>query len=458
MKKVVVASLLMVASFAPHSTMNAFGQAAADAGQVQMPAAEYASYNACASAATPAAKAPACEAYLTAYPQSAVKADVLQQLMIAYSQIPAADKAIDAADRLLQVDPNNLRAITFEVILRKQAADALTDPAAKQAGLDASASFAQKGLAATKPKDMKDEDFNALKASVTPNFYSAIATAALSKKDTATAITNYKLELAAVPVDQTTKPGALLQDTYELGIAYYQSTPPDYVNCTWYTSRASAFAPDPYKTEFLKVANYCYKKYHGKADGYDAVTTAVQTNLNPPADFKIAPAPSPADIVAQVIASTPDLATLAVGDKEFILANGKPEDAAKVWDTIKGKSVELPEVTVVAVTGDSVQVSVSDDAVQSKTADFTFALKPIEVPEVPTSGSPAKIAAAKKDAAEAKKKQDERAAALTVGAKVTLTGTYASYTPNPLMITMSDGELVMKKAAPAKKPVHHAAH
>ena len=83
-----------------------------------------------------------------------------------------------------------------------------------------------KGLAATKPKDMKDEDFKALQTSVTPNFYSAIATAALAKKDTATAITNYKAELAAVPVDQTTKPGAVLQDTYELGVAYYQSTPP----------------------------------------------------------------------------------------------------------------------------------------------------------------------------------------------------------------------------------------
>jgi hypothetical protein len=413
----------MVGSFAPHASTSAFGQ---DAGQVQMPAAEYASYNGCASATTPAAKAPACEAYLTAYPQSAVKADVLQQLMIAYSQIPSPDKALDAADRLLQVDPNNLRGLTFEVFLRKQNADAVSDPAAKQAALDAAASYATKGLAATKPKDMAEADFDALKKGVTPTFYSAIATAALSKKDTATAITNYKAELASVPVDQTTKPGPILQDTYQLGIAYYQSTPPDYVNCTWYTSRAAAFAPEPYKTEFLKVANYCYKKFHGKADGYDAVTTAVQTNLDPPAGFTITPAPSPADIVADVIKTTPDLATLAVGDKEFILANGKPEDADKVWETIKGKSVELPEVTVVAATDSSIQVSVSDDSVQAKTADFTFNLKePLKTP-VPA-----------------------------VGDKVTLQGTYASYTPSPLMITMSDAELVVPKKAPAKKaPVH----
>ncbi len=432
MKKAVIASLLTAASFAPYATKIAFGQAAAapaDAGQVQMPAAEYASYNTCASATTPAAKAPACEAYLTAYPQSSVKADVLQQLMIAYSQVPSNEKALDAADRLLQIDPNNLRGLTFEVILRKQAADALTDPAAKQAALDAAASNATKGLAATKPKDMSDADFKTLQTGVTPNFYSAIATAALNKKDTATAITNFKAELAAVPVDQTTKPGAVLQDTYELGVAYYQSTPPDYVNCTWYTSRAAAYAPDPYKTEFLKVATYCYKKYHGKADGFDTVTAAVQTNLNPPDDFKIAPAPSPADIVADVIKTTPDLATLAIGDKEFILANGKPEDAEKVWATVKGKDVEVPQVTIVSVADSVITGSVSDDAVQAKTADFTFNLKePLKTPPA-------------------------------VGDKVNMTGTYASYTPNPIMITMSDAALVVAKKAPVKKaPARRAAH
>ncbi len=79
--------------------------------------------------------------------------------------------------------------------------------------------------------------------------------------------------------------------------------------------------------------------------------------------------------MAQVIASTPDLATLAVSDKEFILANGTPEDAAKVWDTIKGKSVQFPGVTVISVSDTELKVAVSDDAVQSKTADFVFQLK-----------------------------------------------------------------------------------
>lgn len=435
MNKVVVASLLAVASVAlvpgigvAQTQVNLGSNAQATSAGIQMSPAEYKAYNDAISQTTPQTKAPALEAYLTAYPQSAVKADTLQTLMLAYSSFDPA-KTVSTADRLLQVDPNNLRALTFEVYFRRQAADQQTDPAAKQTALDQAADFAQKGLAATKPKDMSDEDFAKVKAAATPVFYSAIATAALNKKDAATAITNLKQELASVPAEQTTTPGPLLQDTYTLGLAYYQSTPPDYVNCTWYTSRAANFAPEPYKSQMLPTAKYCYKKYHGADDGYDAVTAAVATNLNPPAGFTIKPAPSPADIVAQVIASTPDLSTLAVSDKEFILANGKPEDAAKVWDTVKGKAVQFPDVTVVSVTDTALQVSVSDDAVQSKTADFTFQLAaPLKTPPA-------------------------------VGAKVTVTGTYASFTPSPIMITMSDGAVVEPKKAPVKKPTpaHHPA-
>ena len=131
MKKAVVASILATASAvavlvsgAPmaiaQAQTNPGAQQQGANGQVQMSAAEYAAYNSAIAQTTPQAKAPALEAYLTAYPQSAVKADVLQQLMIAYSSFDPT-KTLDAADRLLQVDPNNIRALTFEVYFRKDA-------------------------------------------------------------------------------------------------------------------------------------------------------------------------------------------------------------------------------------------------------------------------------------------------------------------------------------------------
>ncbi len=404
MRKAVVASLLAVASVASGARFG-FSQAAAGSaqaagsGQVQMPQAEYNDYTAAVGQTTPQAKAPALEAYLTKYPNSSVKADVLQQLMVAYSSFDPT-KTLDAADRLLQVDPNNLRAITLEVYFRKTSADNLTDATAKQAALDKAADYAQKGLAATKPASMSDADFKTLTTNAYPIFYSAIGTAALNKKDTTTAIDNFKKELAAVPVDQTSKPGPILQDTYYLGLAYLQSTPPDLLNCSFYVSRFVAYAPDPYKSQMAPTAQYCYKKFHGTADGYDKVMTAATNNLNPPADLfsSIAPAPKPSDIAHQTVQSTSDLSTLALSDKEFILQYGTPDDAEKVWATVKGKTVEIPDATVITATDSVLTVAVSDDAVQAKTADFTFNMKePLKT--VPT-----------------------------VGSKVTLTGTYSSYT------------------------------
>jgi hypothetical protein len=412
-------------------------------GGVQMSPAEYNAYNSAITQTDPKAKASALEAYLTAYPQSAVKAATLEQLMLAYSAFDPA-KTLDAADRLLQVDPNNLRALTFETYFRLTGADSITDPTAKQAALDKAADYAQKGLAATKPAEMSATDFTTLQTQAKAVFYRAIGTAALNKKDAATAVTNFKLGLASVPAADTTKPGPLLQDTYTLAQAYYQSTPPDYLNCAWYAARAAAFAPEPYKSQMLPLAKFCYRRYHGADDGFDTVTTAVMANLDPPADFKIKPAPKPEDMVHDLVTSTAeaDLPKLAISDREFALANGNTDDAAKVWNSMKGKSVTLPDALVIESSPTVLKVAVSDDAVQGKTADFTFNLK------APDEKLPA---------AAAKKLADETAAATAVGQKVTLSGTFDSYTPKPLMIIMSDGAVVLKKAPAKPAPAHHPA-
>jgi len=450
MKKVVLASLLAVAGAGllahPGFSQQPTGQAAAP-GQIQMSQEEYAAYNNAKTQTTPAAQAAAWEAYLKAYPNSAVKEDALQQMLNAYSATSDNAKTLDAADRLLAVNPSNFYGLLFEVYIRNAAAAALTDAAAKQAGLDAAADYANKGVAAPKPKDMSDADWATLKQKGYPVFYSAIGAADLAKNDNAGAIAAYKSELSSAPLAATTTPGSILMDTYWLATAYYTSKPPDYLNCAYYAARASAYAPDapqPFKTTFTTLGTYCYKKYHGKPDGYDAVVAVAKDNLVPPASFagSVTPAPTPADIVANLIATTPDLSVLALSDKEYVIQNGRPaapatdttparpSDADRVFDTIKGKSVELPDVTVIAATPDQVQVAVSEDAVQSKTADFTFKMKE------PLKTLP------------------------TVGDKIALSGTYDSYTQTPLMITMTDGAVVEKKKPTARKPaapVHHTA-
>jgi len=426
MKKVVLASTLAITCAMIPSNLLAQPQ---QTGGVNMSQDEYKVYNDCQTATAPADKAAKCEAYLKAYPSSAVKADVLDQTMFAYSATNDADKTLDAADRTLAANPNDLFAYVFETQLRRTKADAQTDPAAKQAGYDDAAGYATKALALGQPKTIPDDMFAKIKAQGYPVLYGTVAADDLLKKDNAGAIAAYKSELKGADPATLTQPSQQLQDMVGLANAYYTSTPPDLLNCAWYSTRAAAFAGS-FAAQIQPLANYCYKKFHGDLTGYDKMQAAVQTSVDPPDGFlaTITPAPKPEDIVAQTIASTPDLATLAISDKEFILQYGKPEDADKVFATVKGKSTQFPQVTVLdGSTADTLLVAVTDDAAASKTADFTFKMKePLK--EVPATGT-----------------------------KVDIEGTYDSYTQKPLMISMTDGAVVAKKkpAAPVRRPTTH---
>jgi tetratricopeptide (TPR) repeat protein len=459
MKKVVLATFLACAvaiglplASAQGAPSGAQPAPAADpCASPQMAAPEYAVYNNAMTQTDTKAQAAGLEQYLTQFPQSAVQESTLERLVALYNSFNDLTKELDAADRLLKVNPTNITALLAEAAIRKGQADSITDATAKQAALDSAASYAQKGLAAPKPACTPDATFTTQKNTFYPTFYSVIGYAAVIKKDSPTAIDAYKKELALVPPDATKTPGAVLQDVYYLGVAYMQATPPDYLSCAFYASRAVAYAPDNFKAQLSPTAKYCYKKYHGGDDGYDAVVAAATANLNPPDGFAatVKPAPTPADIVNQVIQTTPDLATLAVGDKEFILQSGTPDQAAKVWDTVKGKSFQIDGV-VVAATPTQIQLAVSDDAKQSKTADFTVNLAPDDTADKKLTPLQEKAATAKAAAI---------AAATAVGATATVSGTYDSFTPSPIMITMKDGEVILPKAAtkPAPKPVAHPA-
>ena len=276
MKKVVLASLLAVATSALSSMPAAFAQdpaaqssqgTAANSITIKDPA-EYNAYSNAIGQSSPAAKSSAIEAFLQQYPQSVVKNEMLEQLMAAYQQQQNTDKTLDAATRLLQVDPNNLRALTFYVYLKEaQAKQAAADPTKAQPLLDDAAAKAQQGLNATKPPAMAQADFDKLKAVTTPVFHSAVATAALAKKDYPTAITEFTAELKSYPDPTQTTTGPALNDTYLLGTAYVQQEQKDLPNGIWFLTRAAQYAPaGAAKDSIEQAAEYWYKKFHG-ADG-----------------------------------------------------------------------------------------------------------------------------------------------------------------------------------------------
>ena len=388
--------------------------------------AEYNAYNAAISQPTPQAKESAIEGFLQQYPNSVVKKQVLEILMDAYTQTGNTDKALATARQVLQIDPTDLRALALGAYVLKAQAGQKTNPAEAQPLLDEAAKYAQAGLSATAPEGADAANFEKMKAAVTPLFDGAIANDDLQKKDYDNAIKYFQDELKAMPAaQQTAGPG--IEDTYLLGTAYVQKSPQDLVNAVWYLSRAAAYAPEPFKDEIQKAAQYWYKKYHGGMDGFDQVQAQAKASLNPPAGFTITPAPpppSPQELAHNAVTSTPDLKTMALTDKEFVLANGTTDDASKVWDTMKGLTTKVPG-KVISATPDSVQLAVSDDAQQSNKVDFTINMKtPLKTPP-------------------------------TIGSMVNYIATFDSYTQNPPMIIMKDGEA---PATTKPHPVHHPAH
>ncbi|HEX3662313.1 MAG TPA: hypothetical protein VHU89_12825 [Acidobacteriaceae bacterium] len=492
MKKLVLASVALAGLWSCAIVgPSAFAQTSGSSGQAacgQITIKDATEYNAWANAtsqSSPTAKAEAIEAFLQQYPSSVAKQGMLEQLMGAYQASGNVAKTLDAAKRLLAVDPSNLRALTFVVYLEHQQSNG------NQQMLDDAAQWAEKGLSAPKDKCMSDADHDKVKALATPVFYSAIGADDSAKKDYKGAIDAYTKELQSYSdPSQTTVVPALL-DTYYLGNAYVSLDNKDPQNqkmAAWFLTRFAAFAKPPYQQQALAAAEYWYTKYHcaqsdaachsNPPQGFAPVQqlASVPANVFPPAAYnpsQAPPPPSPADLAHTAIVSTagcsnvtpapppappagsapaaaapaatpaaapaaaptvsvpPDcsnnLKNMALSDKEFILSNGTAADQQVIWSVMNGVTAEVPGI-VISATPDSVQMAVSQDAQQSQKADFTVNMKtPLKDKDVPKQGE-----------------------------KETYIATFDSFTQNPPMIILKDGE---PKAAPVHHaPVHHTTH
>ncbi|MGC2497156.1 MAG: hypothetical protein WA374_05405, partial [Acidobacteriaceae bacterium] len=324
MKKLVLASVALAglcscaivgsSAFAQTSGGQAGGS---PCGQITIKdATEYNAWANATSQSSPTAKAEAIEAFLQQYPNSVAKQGMLEALMVAYQQSNNAPKALDAAKRLLQVDPNNLRALIFVVYIEHQQSNG------NQQMLDDAADYAQKGLSAPKDQCMSDADYDKVKALATPVFYSAIGADDSAKKDYKGAIDAYTKELQSYkdPTQTTQVPGLL--DTYYLGNAYVSLDNKDPQNqkmAVWFLTRFAAFAKPPYQQQALAAAEYWFTKFHcaqndaacrsNPPQGFAQIQqlASVPTNVFPPAEYnpsQAPPPPSPADLAHTAIVSS----------------------------------------------------------------------------------------------------------------------------------------------------------
>ncbi|HET6181719.1 MAG TPA: hypothetical protein VFE61_32675 [Candidatus Sulfotelmatobacter sp.] len=417
MKKILLTVVLGVAVVAgaqdaaqPAQSQPAAPQAAAPV--IKDPA-EYNAYVAAYQAKDPAAQISGLEAFLTQYPNSVMKNQALEILMGAYQQSGNTKKTMETATKLVASDPCQVRALTLLAYLDRVLAQG-GDPNAKQLLVDGKKN-ADQGLGCL--DKATDAEIVKMKPQMTGIFKAMKGIAELTDKDNANAATDLRAAVDASP--DTQKDFSLV---YPLALAYLGTTPPDAQNGIWFAARAAAVAPPTAQAQIEKYARSQYIKFHSADDGWAEFLAAAKAN-GP--QVPVPPAPTPADQAHKMVQETaPDKMDFA--QWEFVLTNGSQADQDTVWNTIKGKAVQM-NGTIIGTEPTQFMIAGSSDDIDAKKADITLQFED----KIPVKLIP-------KD-----------------GASFDFQGEPASYTANPFMMVMEKGRLLNAKPAattPAKKP------
>ncbi len=438
MKTIFFAMLLVAAGTAVAQTPGTPAQAAPPAGsaaaapqkkEIKDPA-EYNAYVGAAQQTDAGAKISGLEAFLTQYPSSVMKEDALELLMIAYQQTSNSAKMIDTAQKILQMNPCNIRALAL-VAYSKQALGT--------GGQNAAQNFAdagqagQKGLqclqTAAKPDGTTQADWDKLKMQTAGIFNGAAGISAYQAKDYANA---EKYLRAAVQGDPTN-----LLEVYDLALADLApgnaENDPDGL---FYIARASNLAQGAGKEQIAKFGKSRYNKYHGSEEGWSDLLAKTATTPVPPADFTITKyvPPTPAEQAAALVKSK-KVEEMSFAEWQMVLSEGTPEDADKVWTVLKGKPLQMvAHIITIEEDGKAptkLMLAGSSDDIDAKRPDIDLTM---------TAAIPAKQMP----------KQDT---------DFQFEGTPVSYVAKPFVMTMNEGALLVAKAPP-KAPVHKkpAAH
>lgn len=383
MKKSLIVLLLAAANLAAQAQAAPAGQqqpasgAAAPSDQqkktIQDPN-EYNAYVAAIGATDAAQKAQMMESYLQTYPNSVMKEDGLELLLKTYQSLNNEAQIKASAQRLLQVNPNNLTALALLSYLdRSLAQKGGTDApvALKEAG-ELGARGLQAIQTAPKPEGYSDEQWNGMKSSFRVIYLGSVGHAALQAKDYPTAQQNLKEVVVAQPND--------VNSIYLLALSYLSPKPP-LVDGLFWIAKAAAAAP-----QLVPYAKNQYTRYHGGPEGFEDLLAAAKTAPTIPAGFTVAPAPSPADQAADMLKkSTPE--KLSFAEWQFILTSGNKQASEQVWTAIKGKPVQL--VAVVVEGGrESLKLAGSADDIDAKKSDLALTLKePLAAARVPKAGT-----------------------------------------------------------------------
>ncbi len=323
--------------------------------------AEYSAYMAALNQTQPAARAAAFDAFLQQYPNSVMKPEALEYMMAGYNEAGNPQKTIEAATRLLEVEPNNLAALGILADYERKMAQSGQNP---QQNLALAQQHAEAGLKAMetqpKPAGMSDADYEKLRTQLTGIFNGALGINSLQNKDFPKAQTELRAAVNVSPSDYSL--------VYPLALAYLQAPQPDYINGLFFIARAAALAPAQVQNQMAQYGKSQYVKYHGGGDGWDQLLATAKTATLPPADFTIKPAPTPAEQAHTMLQNTP-VNQMNYADFELILSAGTPEDQQALWNQIKGKAIRM-EGFLLSATPTKLMIAGTVDANTAKRPDL----------------------------------------------------------------------------------------
>ncbi len=427
MKKIVLAMLLVAAvtavaqttpAPAPAPTTPAPAAAPQQKKEIKDPA-EYNAYIGAFGQQDPAAKISGFEAFVTQYPNSVMKEEALEQLMGAYQATGNIPKMIETAQKVLQVNPNNLKALVLLAIAKRTTGKTPQDFAE-------AAQYSEKGLQILpnwpKPEGMPDADYQKFKTQANGIFNGAIGMAAFQNKDYAKAEQSLRAAVEADPSDANA-----VANIYPLALAYLTPGPTENsVAGLFFVARAANLIADPKgKGDVIKFGKVKYKNYHGTEDGWDALMTQTATTPLPPADFTITKyvPPTRAEQAADLVKNK-KIEEMSFAEWQLVLSEGTPEDAEKVWTALNGKPLQMVAHIISIDSSKNLSLAGSSDDIDAKRADIDLTM----LAAIPARQMP---------------KADT---------DLQFEGTPVSYVAKPFVMTMKDGALIVK-AAP-KAPVH----
>ncbi len=393
-----------------------FACAAGDAAAQAAPGIQETSYANALALKDPAKRAEALEVFIAWYPGSPLRTEAMEQAMAAWQSANNPEKSDAIGARLLQANPDNVRALANRAYVGRARA-----MAGDGAALAPAVTAAERGMAALakwpRPPSLAEADFARQKAQLVAVFDGTLGFAALQAKQYDKARERF---LKAIAVDPDN-----LADVYQLSVTMLEPQPTDALGF-WYAARAIAIARAARnETAAGNIEQYArahYIRYHGSEEGWAAVLTKAASGARQPPDFfarSISRLMTPPEAAVQAVADT-DPAAMSFSEWASVLAWRDESEANKaaadrVWQAVGerqkgGMRLKIP-IKILAVTPDRIDGAISERNQTSKTVDIVVSMARPLTPLLP------------------------------VGAPIWVVGTLSEYQTKPFAFRMTKAEL-----------------